>query len=381
MLGSSLLTLFPLAAATAVTPLAPRQSSSSTACNNSPDLCSKSYGEITHLGAHDSPFLRDESTGNSLSGNQYYNTTVQLDAGVRLVSAQVHNEDNEWRLCHSSCELLDAGRLRTWLSEIKNWLDSNPNDVVTVLLVNSDDASASDLNTEFEAANITDYAYQPTSQSAIASWPTLQSLIDDGTRLMTFVASLDDNTDAPYLMDEFTYIFENPYDVTSPSNFSCTADRPSSVSGDAASAISANMLPFMNHFLYQTILLDYQAPNESYVGTTNAPSGGTGNLGDAASECQTNWGRQPAFILVDFFDKGPAIDTVDSLNGVSNAVGRTNVTAVAEDEENSASTYSNVFKGLVDLVKSAQAGANPSMGDWVWAGGDWGEILGGGISF
>jgi hypothetical protein len=42
-----------------------------TACNNSPDLCSKSYGEITHLGAHDSPFVRDDSTGNSIAANQY----------------------------------------------------------------------------------------------------------------------------------------------------------------------------------------------------------------------------------------------------------------------------------------------------------------------
>lgn len=43
----------------------------STACNNSPDLCDKSYGEITHLGAHDSPFVRDSSTSNSVAGDQY----------------------------------------------------------------------------------------------------------------------------------------------------------------------------------------------------------------------------------------------------------------------------------------------------------------------
>lgn len=49
----------------------PLQTKRTTACNNSPDLCSKSYGEITHLGAHDSPFVRDETTGNSLAGNQY----------------------------------------------------------------------------------------------------------------------------------------------------------------------------------------------------------------------------------------------------------------------------------------------------------------------
>lgn len=64
MLGLGLLALLaPLVSAEA---LAPR----TTACNNSPDLCSKSYGEITHLGAHDSPFVRDASTDYSTSGNQ-----------------------------------------------------------------------------------------------------------------------------------------------------------------------------------------------------------------------------------------------------------------------------------------------------------------------
>ena len=57
-----------------------------------------------------------------------YNTTYQLDAGVRLVSGQVHKSDSEWHLCHTKCELLDAGKLSTWLGHIKDWLDQNPND-------------------------------------------------------------------------------------------------------------------------------------------------------------------------------------------------------------------------------------------------------------
>ncbi|KAA8648860.1 uncharacterized protein ATNIH1004_004746 [Aspergillus tanneri] len=311
---------------------------------------------------------------------RYVNTTSQLDAGVRLVSAQVHKKDSEWHLCHTGCDYLDAGKLSSWLKEIKTWLDSNTNDVVTVLLVNSDNAAASDLDSEFKAADITKYAYKPTSQTtAPSSWPTLQDLIKGNTRLITFVASLDasKNTVAPYLMDEFTFIWENPYDVTSPSNFSCNPDRPSSVKNNLSAALSSNRLPFMNHFLYQSVIFNIQQPNTSYVSTTNAPSGGTGNLGDAASKCKEVYNRQPAFILVDYFDKGPAIDTVDKLNGVSSPVGRKNVTAISETS--TASTYTNVFKGLVEVVQKARSGANPSMGEWVWAGGDWG-LLGGGIS-
>lgn len=283
---------------------------------------------ITHLGAHDSPFVRDSSTGYSTSGDQSYNTTVQLSAGVRLLTAQVHNSSGEWHLCHSSCALLDAGLLSTWLAEIKTWLDDNANEVVTVLLVNSDGASASDLAAEYETADIVSYAYTPESTTTPPTdWPTLQTLINNGTRLLNFVADLDPstNTVATYLMDEFTFIFENAYDNTSPSEFNCTANRPSSVDGDTTKALDDNMLPFMNHFLYETQLLDIETPNVSYIATTNAPSGGTGNLGESATECTKEYGRAPAFVLVDFFNVGPAIDTVDSLNGVTDPVGRTNV--------------------------------------------------------
>lgn len=256
--------------------------------------------------------------------------------------------------------------------------------MVTILLVNSDDATASDLNTEFTTANITDYAYKPTTQgTAPTTWPTLQTMIDDGKRLVVFVASLETSASYPYLMSEWSYIWENPYDVTSASNFTCEVDRPSTYKGNSASALSANLLPLMNHFLYSNNLaiLDVEYPNSSYVGTTNAASGGTGNLGTAATTCKKAWnGRQPTFIMVDFFNRGPAIDTVDNLNNVTNAVGRKSVSTSASSTSDASST-SNVFKALVELAASARSGTSVSMGNWVWTGGNWGNLLGGGISF
>lgn len=325
--------------------------SSSTACNNSPLLCDRSYSNITHLGAHDSPFLRDSSTSFSDSGDQFYNSTVQLSAGVRLLTAQVHNSSGELHLCHSSCSLLDAGLLSTWLSEIKTWLDNNPNEVVTLLLVNSDDATASELAAEYETADIESYAYYPSSTTAPSEWPTLQTLISNGTRLLNFVASLSDNDAAPYLMDEFTYIFENSYDNTSPSDFSCTANRPSSVDGNTTAALDQNLMPFMNHFLYETQLLGIETPNISYITTTNAESGGTGNLGDAAAECASDYSRAPTYLLVDFFNVGPAIDTADKLNGVTEPVGRTNVsTAILTSSSSSGGASPKMHPSTALLV-------------------------------
>lgn len=59
---------------------------------------------------------------------RYFDTIVQLDAGVRMVTAQVHKESGEWHLCHSLCETMDAGKLSSWLGKIKKWLDDNPNE-------------------------------------------------------------------------------------------------------------------------------------------------------------------------------------------------------------------------------------------------------------
>ena len=190
--------------------------------------------------------------------------------------------------------------------------------VVTILLVNSDNASAADLQAEFAAADIIRYAYTPSSTSApIATWPTLQNLIDKSTRLITFVSSLDPaaNTVAPYLLDQFTFVFENPFEVTSLSNFSCVPDRPSAIQGDASAAVQSGRLPLMNHFkgVQQAFSV---TPDVFNVATTNAPSGPVGNLGDAAAECRTLYGKAPTYILVDFFNQGPAIETVDKLNNI-----------------------------------------------------------------
>lgn len=198
-------------------------------------------------------------------------------------------------------------------------MDANPHDVVTILLVNSDNASAEDLNTEFEAANITSYAYMPPSTAtALETWPTLQDLISNSTRLITFVASLapSSNTVAPYLLDEFTFVFENPYNVTSLSNFSCVADRPPTVQGQTSIAVSSGRLPLVNHFLDTNAgIAGVDIPDTSNITTTNGQTG-IGSLGQAGSDCSAAYGKAPAFLLVDFFDEGAAISIVNSLNGI-----------------------------------------------------------------
>ncbi len=259
-------------------------------------------------------------------------------------------------------------------------MDANPSDVVSILLVNSDNAKPADLATEFTKSGITKYSYTPPSPTAAQiTWPTLQNLISANTRLMTFVASLNtaqtDSTNA-YLMDEFTFVFENAFDNSDSNNFTCITDRPSGLRGKTAEAVSSGRMPLQNHFLYNTQLFGIEAPDEANVTSTNAPANKPGNVGDAAKNCQKEWGKAPVFILVDFFDQGPAIATVDELNGVTNAVGRTPAPARGEKSSGASSAHA-LPKGLVDLVNQFRKGANPTLGAWIWAGADWSKTFGG----
>ena len=229
-------------------------------------------------------------------------------------------------------------------------MDKNPNDVVTILLVNSDGASAATLHKEFVTADITKYTYTPPqTTAAIKTWPTLQSLIANNTRLITFIADIDPSTtqaaNAQYLLNEFTFVFENPFENTSASNFSCVADRPSAVRGETSEAVATGRLSLVNHFLDISLAFGIEVPDIANAHLTNANSGVVGNLGDSAKACTTAYGRQPNFLLVDFFDQGNAIETVDKLNGIT-PVGRTDVSGLTDAQK----SVSNAGLGRIELL-------------------------------
>ncbi|KAH7073108.1 PLC-like phosphodiesterase [Paraphoma chrysanthemicola] len=291
------------------------------ACNNSPALCQSSYDEVAYLGAHNSPFVRETSTGWSSFGNQYFNTTVQLDAGVRLLTAQVHaasypaTKARELRLCNSTCVLFDVGSFKDWLWEIRTWLDAHPNDVVTLVLVNFHFVDAREIEGEFARADIAHYGYVPANITAAPppssefskTWPTLGEMIDKGERLL----------------NEFDFVWENAYDVTSPSQFACTPDRPSNTTS-VADARSSGKLFFLNHLLYWQQALGIKLPDTRTIAETNAWDG-NGGLGKHVRECANQVGRQPAFVLVDFFNVGAAMKVVDAFNKVRSPKGRKEV--------------------------------------------------------
>ena len=246
--------------------------------------------------------------------------------------------------------------MSAWLGDIKAWMDANPYDVVTVLLVNSDDFTAAELHQQFVTANISSYGYVPPQHTAaIQTWPTLQSLIANNTRLITFIADLDPSTtqaaNAPYLLNEFTFVFENPFQVTNAMNFSCVADRPAAVAGNTAAAVSSGRLSLVNHFLDLQEPFGIVVPDIANAKLTNANSGPVGNLGASASQCAQTFGKQPNILLVDFFDQGPAIDTVDKINGIT-PVGRVAAASSTDTQKSLGSGGFSKFASINPLFGS-----------------------------
>lgn len=187
VLLNSLLLLEPALASPSPDSILARESSKSAAtCNGRQEYCERSYSNITFVGSHDAPFV-----GKLPQQNQNIGITAQLDMGIRFLQAQTHHsilDDKVLELCHTSCWLEDAGKLESFLSTVRDWLDSNPDEVVTLLLTNGDSLNVSKFGDAFSGSGIADYAYVPSSNPlSINDWPTLGDLISSGKRLVVFL--------------------------------------------------------------------------------------------------------------------------------------------------------------------------------------------------
>lgn len=176
--------------------------------------------------------------------------------------------------------------------------------VVTLLIVNSDGVDPSFFDQDYKSVGLDTMSYKPPAGSMpAAAWPTLGTLIDAGTRLVTFLSTTADFTEVPYLIDgtvapsftitsayfptEFSNVWESPFDVTT--TFDCSVNR---TSGDPTTQMF-----LINHFLDQ-VILGFPAPFVEEANATNAVSG-TNSLGAQVQQCVSDYSRVPNFLLVD----------------------------------------------------------------------------------
>jgi len=286
--------------------LAPEQMSRrATVCNGHPELCDRSYGSVVFVGTHDSYAIAD----NDVAANQDQTVTQQLNDGIRLLQSQAHNENGVIKLCHTSCFLFDGGTLQAYLGTVKTWLDANPNEVLSLLIVNIDNLPPSEFDAVFKAVGLDAVSFVPSSSPLPASsWPTLGSMIDSNKRLVTFLSNQADPS-VPYLIDEFTNVWETAFNVIDVNAFDCSVNR---TKGD-----TSTQMFLINHFL-DKLFLGNPVPDKDNLDRTNSASG-FGSVGAHVDSCRSAHGRTPNFILVDYYEhgNGGVFQAAASINGVS----------------------------------------------------------------
>jgi hypothetical protein len=187
--------------------------------------------------------------------------------------------------CHTSCDLLNAGTYQSELEIVAGWLRDHPYDVVTVLIVNSD-------LTTVENSGIAEYLYTPKYVPQHKDqWPTLSEMILNNERAVVFMDYNANQTAVPYIMDEFTHMWETPFSPQNPA-FPCDIQRPP---GLAAKDARENYMYLANHNL--NLAVDVSAilgnnddttiliPNTAQINRTNGEYDTYGQLGEMASNC------------------------------------------------------------------------------------------------
>ncbi|KOS20202.1 PI-PLC X domain-containing protein [Escovopsis weberi] len=289
-------------------------------CNGWVEFCSRKYSNITMVGAHNSPFVRPGNSGS----NQALPVKTQLDDGIRFLQAQMQWPANGSvpHFCHTTCDLLDAGPITDWLGEVYDWVDRHPYDVVTILLENGNYSDPSLYAPYIEKTGLLKYAYEPTVfPMDLEDWPTLETLIVNGKRVIFFIDYKANQTAYPWWLDEFSQMWETQFDQTNRS-FPCNAQRPPDLSDKAA----RDRMYMLNHNLnaeFDVFGTQLLVPAVSLLNTTNAGSG-FGSLGLSANNCVEDWGRPPNVLNVDYYNYGSPAGSVFEVAALANNVSYVN---------------------------------------------------------
>ncbi|KAK8849563.1 hypothetical protein IAR55_004898 [Kwoniella newhampshirensis] len=322
-----------------------------TVCNGHAELCDRLYSNVTFIGAHDS-----YAVGSSIADNQDQDVTTQLNDGIRTLQVQAHNASDGVHLCHSSCALLDGGLFSDYLGKVASWVNSNPNEVISFIIVNIDNLPVTSFSSAFSTAGLTNKMYSPQSSPVdLSAWPSLGTLIDAGTTVVAFIDNQADPSSVPYLIDEFSNVWEDAYDVTDQS-FGCAVNRTTGSAG--------SQMMLINHFLDTTYTLggtQLFVPDRDRINETNAETG-TGSIGFHVDNCHSIWGRNPNHILLDFYDSNgnAPFNVAASLNGVSqptNTIAASTPTATTSSGGTARVSTSSLSSGAVPVFSGFVATA------------------------
>lgn len=255
------------------------------ACNGSVALCARAFDAVSFPTTHNSMSNADDGWA---APNQAHGLTRQLQDGVRGFMLDTHDFEGEPTLCHGPCQL-GSLPLAAGLGEIRAFLGCHRREVVTLIFESYITAAATEQ--AFLDSGLIDYVR---AQPPGAPWPTLGELIERDERVIVLT---DHEPGAPaWYLDQWAYAWQNPYAAESAADFRCNAERGS----------SDNPLFIMNHFLTKPVAMPKLAEQVNHDPL----------FIERAQQCQTESGRLPNFVTVDFYEIGDLFRVVSALNGL-----------------------------------------------------------------
>lgn len=176
--------------------------------------------QVTYLGAHNAHVNQKEGFKYS---QQLWGLDDQLKNGVRhllLDTWVAKSGPNKGRvmLCHGDCEKASRAQrvgnaahvsFKTYLEKIKNFLDKNPREIVTIELESyiTNEETLRDLKS---VPGLFNYLLLPSDYDPLkkgGNWPTLQWMINNGKRLIIF----DTGNSSQYGFNTNDYMIRNMY--------------------------------------------------------------------------------------------------------------------------------------------------------------------------
>lgn len=273
------------------------------------------YNEVTWVLAHDSFTGDKEYIGGDASRDQNCNIDQQLASGIRAVriSAEYYPEEDEVILVHGhfgdDTPATNFGTLNNYLERIKNFLDINKHEIITIIDESKwDERIASIYETQL-GARIFNYNKECTIDDLSKGvWPTLMQMRNWEYQVVVFNDN-DFDSAVPWRFHSYDGISKDFFISMDRDDYGLDADyncRPPFLDVqniDADGNLNherwnpGSHLYLLNHYIYH----DVAGHNSS----SRYRSGRWGNGEYLIEYAMLAWqktGRKPNFIQVDFYD-------------------------------------------------------------------------------
>ena len=109
----------------------------------------------------------------------------------------------ELSMCHTDCTIYYGCSLKSYLETVKDWVNGHPDEVVTMLLTNGDNVDISEFDEVFRESGMEEMVFVPGTSPkmlGIGDWPTYREIIEAGKRVVVFLDYGADESRVPYIL-------------------------------------------------------------------------------------------------------------------------------------------------------------------------------------